>query len=45
MRLLTLRHPGLSLYPVDGQQLAAWEGGVVVGAALLPCDEDTSEGK
>ena len=43
VRLLTLRHPGLSLYPIDGEQLR--EGEVIVGAALLPCacGEDASE--
>jgi hypothetical protein len=44
---ITLSHPGLVLFPVDGSQLRASGGEVQVGAALLPlsalpdsCSED-----
>lgn len=43
VRAVTINHPGLSLYPLDNEQLVEMGGELAIGAALLPCCDEEEE--
>ena len=43
VRAVTIHHPGLSLYPIDNEQLVEGGGELAIGAALLPCCDEEEE--